>query len=86
MNAETLEKQFKSSVCSDIELVKEGIDRYQIFTPFRFDDGDHYVTVLKKRGDRWIISERLSNIRWLCSHGENTRCPARPCAPRRHTV
>ncbi|MBP5083473.1 MAG: DUF1828 domain-containing protein [Methanomicrobium sp.] len=57
MNAETLEKQFKSSVCSDIELVKEGIDRFQIFTPFRFDDGDHYVTVLKKRGDRWIISD-----------------------------
>lgn len=57
MNMQTLKKQFKTAVSSEIELVKEGIDRYQIFTPFRFDDGDHYVTVLKKCGDKWRVTD-----------------------------
>ena len=54
---QTVEKQFKTAVSSEIELVNEGIDRYQIFTPFQFDDGDHYVTVLKKCGDKWRVTD-----------------------------
>jgi len=26
-------------------------------TPFQFDDGDHYVVVLKREGDKWVLTD-----------------------------
>ena len=65
MNMQTLEKQFKTAVSSEIELAKDSIDRYQIFTPFQFDDGDHYVTVLKKCGDKWRVTDEAHTLMHL---------------------
>ena len=38
----------------------EGVGRYQVFTPFRFDDGDHLSIVLKQEGSRWVLSDEAN--------------------------
>jgi hypothetical protein len=48
---------FKEKVCKEIRLVAEGIDRFRVFTPFQFDDGDHFSIVMKKEGTNWILSD-----------------------------
>ena len=54
---ETVEKNFKETVCKEIVLLPEGQNRYQVLTPFRFNDGDHFAVVLKKSGDSWVLSD-----------------------------
>lgn len=58
MNLKEIESSFKSSVVESIRLLPEGINRYQVFTPFHFDDGDHFVIVLRKdKGDNFFITD-----------------------------
>lgn len=52
-----IEKSFKEKVCKEVRLVAEGVDRFRVFTPFQFDDGDHFAIVLKKVGDDWLLSD-----------------------------
>ena len=47
MLTDTIEREFKEKVSARVRLMAEGVGRYQIFTPFRFDDGDHLSIVLK---------------------------------------
>lgn len=53
----TIEETFKEKVCKEVRLVAEGIGRFRVFTPFQFEDGDHFVIVLKKVGKNWILSD-----------------------------
>ena len=57
MSIETIEQDFHRKVSQKIRLSGEGIDRYRVFTPFLFDDGDHLAIVLKKDGMRWVLSD-----------------------------
>jgi len=57
MNTKGLEKDFKHKVSAEIAVEREGIDRYIVYTPFMFDDGDHFVIVLKKHGDGWRFTD-----------------------------
>jgi hypothetical protein len=57
MSVETIEKEFKEKVCDRIRLVSEGVNRYQVFTPFQFEDGDHLVVVLKRENSHWLLSD-----------------------------
>lgn len=57
MTAHSIEQEFQRKVCSQIRLESEGINRYRVLTPFMFDDGDHVVAVLKRHGDRWILTD-----------------------------
>ncbi|MBD3285509.1 DUF1828 domain-containing protein [candidate division WOR-3 bacterium] len=57
MVIETIEHDFKKKICEQLKLEPEGIDRYRIFTPFMFDDGDHLVIVLKRSDGQWILSD-----------------------------
>ena len=57
MMLETIEQDFRRKVCAQIRLEPEGINRYRVFTPFRFDDGDHLAIVLKGEAGRWILSD-----------------------------
>jgi len=36
MSIESIEREFKEKVCDRIRLVSEGMNRYQVFTPFQF--------------------------------------------------
>lgn len=57
MPIETIERDFKQKVCENLRLTSEGMDRYRVFTPFLFEDGDHLAIVLKREQDRWILSD-----------------------------
>ena len=57
MPIETIEQDFHRKVSQKIRLSAEGIDRFRVFTPFLFEDGDHLAIVLKKEGMRWVLSD-----------------------------
>ncbi len=57
MPIETIEQDFKQKVCESLRLASEGVDRYRVFTPFLFEDGDHLAIVLKREQGRWILSD-----------------------------
>ena len=58
MSIGTIEQEFKSKVSTKIHLNAEGIGRYRVFTPFRFDDGDHLTIVLQRVNEQWILSDQ----------------------------
>ena len=57
MSIGTIEKDFINSISTEIELVPDGRDRFYVYTPFRFNDGDHISIILKKESERWILSD-----------------------------
>lgn len=57
MSIETIQNQFREKVCSELRLVQEGNDRFRVFTPFLFDDGDHLAIVLKRELGQWELSD-----------------------------
>jgi len=57
MLTDTIEKEFRKKVSSEIWLEEEGKKRFRVFTPFRFDDGDHLSIVLKQDEARWVLSD-----------------------------
>ena len=50
-------QDFRTKVSEKVKLVSDGLNRYRVLTPFRFDDGDHLVIVLKRDGDAWMLSD-----------------------------
>jgi len=57
MMIESIERDFREKICAKIQLVAEGLDRYRVFTPFLFEDGDHLVIVFKKEGRTWVLTD-----------------------------
>lgn len=57
MEIQQIENEFKEKVSKEIRLFPEGLDRFRVFTPFRFEDGDSFAIVLKKTGNDWILSD-----------------------------
>lgn len=57
MSIDAIEREFKQKVCDQLRIASEGIDRYRVFTPFLFDDGDHLAIVLKREAGRWVLSD-----------------------------
>ncbi len=57
MSIENIERDFHEKVSAQIRLAAEGMDRFRVFTPFMFDDGDHLDIVLRKDGARWVLSD-----------------------------
>ena len=52
-----IQKQFYIKVSNGINLIREGINRYRIETPFTFDDGDNLVIVLKNQNNEWYLTD-----------------------------
>jgi len=57
MFVETIERDFREKVCSELRLVSEGVKRFRVFTPFLFDDGDHLSVVLRHEDGKWFLSD-----------------------------
>ena len=53
----TIEKEFIDKFSSGIQLVPDGTDRFRVYTPFRFGDGDHLAIVLKNENGQWVLSD-----------------------------
>jgi hypothetical protein len=65
MNFTSIRDDFRTKVCEQIDLEQEGEERFLVVTPFRFEDGDHFVIVLKKDEGQWILSDEASTIMHL---------------------
>ena len=50
MSVKTIEKDFIDKVSAEIQLSADGKNRFLVFTPFHFNDGDQLVIVLKRWG------------------------------------
>ena len=57
MEITAIEHEFSEKVSAEVQLEAEGAYRYRVFTPFRFDDGDHLVIVLKQGDGGWMLSD-----------------------------
>ncbi|MCL4822084.1 MAG: DUF1828 domain-containing protein [Vicinamibacteria bacterium] len=57
MSIETIERDFRRTVAENVRLASEGVDRYRVFTPFLFEDGDHLAVVLKLEDGHWVLSD-----------------------------
>ena len=57
MSIATIEQDFHEKVSQEVRLAAEGIERFRVFTPFLFDDGDHLAVVLKREGPVWVLSD-----------------------------
>ena len=57
MNIGSMERELRSQVAAKIRLEAEGPDRFRVFTPFVFDDGDHLAIVLRKDDVGWVLSD-----------------------------
>jgi len=62
-------KSFRDRVCAEIDLEPSGLNRYIVYTPFMFDDGDHFVVVLRHEGDSWVLSDEGHTLMHL-SYGD----------------
>ena len=57
MKQAEISRAFKRKVGQEVQLEAEGLDRFNVYTPFQFDDGDHYVVVLKRVGGNWVLTD-----------------------------
>ena len=57
MSVETIQNDFRRIVCDNIRLASEGVNRFRVFTPFLFEDGDHLAIVLKREASGWVLSD-----------------------------
>ncbi|PKL56636.1 MAG: hypothetical protein CVV34_07770, partial [Methanomicrobiales archaeon HGW-Methanomicrobiales-5] len=57
MSVKTITQNFRQKVCDQVRVEAEGVDRYRVFSPFLFEDGDHLVVVLKHEDGQWVLSD-----------------------------
>ena len=57
MIVDDIGRDFQEKVAEQVRIAAEGIDRYRVFTPFRFEDGDHLSIVLKRDMLSWTLSD-----------------------------
>ena len=57
MSIKSIEQDFIEKVSEMVRVIPDGEDRFRVFTPFRFDDGDHISIVLKKEQGGWVLSD-----------------------------
>jgi hypothetical protein len=57
MTTDVLQQQMRDKVSAEIRLVGEGEDRFRVFTPFTFEDGDHLAILLTRVGAQWLLTD-----------------------------
>lgn len=57
MTIDTIVRDFRDKVCEQVQLAQEGMDRFRVFTPFLFEDGDHLSIVLRRENSKWVLSD-----------------------------
>ena len=57
MHLRTIERDFQTKVCGQVRLESEGIERFRVFTPFMFDDGDNLAVVMRREAERWVLTD-----------------------------
>lgn len=57
MSIEIIKQDFREKVCEKLSISSEGVNRFRVFTPFMFEDGDHLSIVLKRENSNWVLSD-----------------------------
>ncbi len=57
MTISEIEKDFRQKVADKVTLHPEGVDRFRVFTPFLFEDGDHLAIVIRREDSHWALSD-----------------------------
>ena len=57
-----IENKLREKISNEISLMSEGINRFRIFNPYEFDDGDHYSIFLKKEDGFWKFTDEAHTI------------------------
>ncbi len=58
MSIEYILQDFSKKVSKQIRLHEDGVGRFRVLTPFRFDDGDHLVIVLRQNEfGKWELTD-----------------------------
>jgi hypothetical protein len=65
MNIRIVREDFKARVCEQVDIQPEGNDRFVVSTPFRFEDGDHFVIVMKQESGNWILTDEANTMMHL---------------------
>lgn len=61
-NLSDIENKLKDKISNEITLGEEGVNRFRIFNPYEFDDGDHFSIFLKKENDNWKFTDEAHTI------------------------
>ncbi|HVW87298.1 MAG TPA: DUF1828 domain-containing protein [Bryobacteraceae bacterium] len=64
-----VERTFKQMACARVELAPDGPDKFVVHTPFKFDDGDHFVVILKKTASGWVLTDEGHTLMHLTYSG-----------------
>lgn len=73
MSIDPILKDFRIKLDGAIEVEQgPGLDRYQVHTPFVFDDGDELGIVLTKQDGRWTLSDEGSTF-WHLTYALDER-------------
>lgn len=68
MSLQTIEQALKQEIADQVQLLADGTDRYVVFTPFSFGDGDELVIVLKRVDRKWIFTDEAHTYMHLSYH------------------
>lgn len=64
-NLSDIEIKLRDKISNEISLREEGINRFRIFNPYEFDDGDHFSIFLKKENGNWKFTDEAHTIMHL---------------------
>jgi hypothetical protein len=52
-----ISEEFKRRVCNEVEVKQLGVNEYAVYTPFKFEDGDHFVIHLVRSNGKWRLTD-----------------------------
>ena len=58
----SIQKKLRDTISSEVSLLDEGLNRFRVFTPFSFEDGDHFSIILKKENDAFVFTDEAHTI------------------------
>lgn len=64
-NLSDIENKLRDKISKEILLKEEGVNRFRIFNPYEFDDGDHFSIFLKKENGDWKFTDEAHTIMHL---------------------
>jgi hypothetical protein len=57
MSVEAIQTDFRRKIGETVRLAEDGVNRYRVFTPVLFEDGDHLAIVIRREDSRWVLSD-----------------------------
>lgn len=62
MELSKIQKSLRNTISAEVSLLNEGVNRFRVFTPFEFEDGDHFSIILKKDNGSFVFTDEAHTI------------------------